>query len=63
MIKLKKYQSDEFVTYYDSDEVVTLPELYEKRPNDVRGVWVSNVANIDTPIMKEKQNIKNTYKR
>ncbi|HHU79890.1 MAG: glycoside hydrolase family 10 protein [Bacilli bacterium] len=54
MIKLKKYQSDEFVTYYDSDEVVTLPELYEKRPNDVRGVWVSNVANIDTPIMKEK---------
>lgn len=53
MIKLKKYQSDEFVTYYDSDEVVTLPEKYEKRPNDVRGVWVSNVANIDTPIMKE----------
>ena len=34
--------------------MVTLPELYEKRPNDVRGVWVSNVANIDTPIMKEK---------
>lgn len=53
MKKLKKFQSEEYVTYYDSDEVVMLPGKYEKHLEDVRGVWVSNVANIDTPIMKE----------
>jgi uncharacterized lipoprotein YddW (UPF0748 family) len=52
-MKLKKYQSEEFVRYYDSDENVMLPDHFAKRPSDIRGIWVSNVANIDTPIMKD----------
>jgi len=50
---LRRYQApDEFVTFYQSQEKVKLP-TYKFKPNDVRGIWVSNVANIDTPIMKD----------
>lgn len=49
-MKLKKYQSEEYVYYYGGKEVVELPE-YEYHENDVRGIWVSNVVNIDTPKM------------
>lgn len=47
-MKLKKHNSNEYVHYWNSAEIVTIPE-YEKKPNEVRGVWVSTVANIDTP--------------
>jgi len=51
-MKLNKYRSEEFVKYWDSEEVVEIPK-YEFRDDSVRGIWVSNVANIDTPIMKD----------
>lgn len=47
-MKLKKYNTNENVHYWNSAEMVMIPE-YEKKPNEVRGVWVSTVANIDTP--------------
>ncbi|MGM9899252.1 MAG: glycoside hydrolase family 10 protein [Bacilli bacterium] len=47
-MKLKKYNTNEYVHYWNSAEIVMIPE-YEKKPNEVRGVWVSTVANIDTP--------------
>lgn len=47
-MKLKKYQSDEFVKYWENDEPIELP-IYQFKEEEIRGVWVSNVANIDTP--------------
>lgn len=47
-MKLKKYNTNEYVHYWNSAEIVMIPE-YEKKTNEVRGVWVSTVANIDTP--------------
>lgn len=47
-MKLKKYQSDEFVQYWNSEEIVEIP-AYKFNENEVRGVWVSTVANIDVP--------------
>ncbi len=48
---LKKYKSKEPLMYYGTNERVILPP-YRKAPK-VRGIWVSNVANIDTPVMKD----------
>ncbi len=47
-MKLNKYRSDEYVHYWNSDEVVEIPE-YKFNKQSVRGVWVSTVANIDVP--------------
>ena len=46
-MKLNKYQSEELVKYWESQEPIDLPEYKQRK--EVRGVWVSNVANIDTP--------------
>lgn len=47
-MKLKKYNQEEILKYWDNNEDVEIPE-YEFNDNHVRGVWVSNVANIDMP--------------
>lgn len=47
-MKLYKYNQDETVKYWDTQEEIDIPE-YKFNEKDVRGVWVSNVANIDTP--------------
>lgn len=47
-MKLKKYHQEETLKYWDTNEEIDIPE-YKFKSNDVRGVWVSNVANIDTP--------------
>ena len=46
-MKLNKYQSEELVKYWDNGEPIEIPEYKQKQ--EIRGVWVSNVANIDTP--------------
>lgn len=46
-MKLNKYQSEELVKYWENGEPIELPEYKQRK--EVRGVWVSNVANIDTP--------------
>ena len=48
-MELRKYQSDDLVRYWDTKEPIEIPSLYTFRENEVRGIWVSNVANIDTP--------------
>lgn len=53
-MKLNKYRSEEFVKYWDSDEIVEIPE-FKYNESQVRGVWVSNVANIDTPKLTTKE--------
>lgn len=47
-MKLNKYQSEDIVKYWENNEPIELPK-YKFNEKDVRGVWVSNVANIDTP--------------
>lgn len=47
-MKLKKFNSEELVCYYHSTLPVKLPD-YKFNEKGIRGVWVSNVANIDTP--------------
>ena len=47
-MKLKKFNSEELVFYYHSTLPVKLPD-YKFNEKGIRGVWVSNVANIDTP--------------
>ena len=51
-MKLHKFNSEELVCYYGSTKPVTLPE-YKFNKKEVRGVWVSNVMNIDTPVMTD----------
>ncbi len=48
-MELRKYQSDDLVRYWDTKEPIEIPSSYTFRENEVRGIWVSNVANIDTP--------------
>ena len=47
-MKLKKFNQEETIKYWDTKEEIDIPE-YQFKKDDVRGVWVSNVANIDTP--------------
>ena len=46
-MKLKKFTKDGYVKYWDTQEEIDIPE-YIFRQDDVRGVWISNVGNIDT---------------
>ena len=47
-MKLCKNKSNETFKYWDNGLEIDVPE-YEFKKDDVRGVWISNVANIDTP--------------
>ena len=47
-MKLKKYNSEEYVRFWHNQEIVELP-TFNFKPDDVRGIWVSNVVNIDAP--------------
>ncbi len=58
-MKLKKYQSEETIKYWDTKEEIDIPE-YVYKDSDIRGVWVSNVANIDMPRGLEVEALK-TY--
>ena len=46
-MKLKRY-TPEYLKYWHNKEEIDIPE-YRYRESDVRGCWISNVANIDTP--------------
>lgn len=56
-MKLYKFNSEELVCYYNSTKPVELPN-YQYKEGYVRGVWISNVVNIDTPIMKDVDSYK-----
>ena len=46
-MKLKRYTPD-YLKYWHNKEEIDIPE-FKFREEDVRGCWISNVANIDTP--------------
>ncbi len=47
-MKLKKFNQEETLKYWDTKEEIDIP-TYQFKQGDVRGIWVSTVANIDTP--------------
>lgn len=47
-MKLNKYQTNETLKYWDNQVEIDIPEYVFKEEN-IRGIWVSNVANIDMP--------------
>ena len=61
-MKLYRYQKDETLKYWDTHEEIDIPE-YEHNENGLRGVWVSNVANIDMPRGLEKEDLQEYIKK
>ena len=56
LVPIKIYGRDGNITYFGSDEEVLIPETYQEKEEELRGVWVSTVANIDIPKMKLSEN-------
>jgi len=50
-VKLNKYQTDDPIYFFQTEEQVTVPETYIEKP--FRAVWVSNVLNIDLPTCED----------
>lgn len=55
-MKLTKFRSNEPINYLGTDKQIDIPETYIEKP--VRGMWVSNVNNIDLPVIKDGANYK-----
>lgn len=55
-MKLFSYKEAKEIRYFNSDIQIEIPEQYHKKAT--RGMWVSNVANIDLPIIDELDNYK-----
>ena len=55
-MKLQRH-TVEYIKYWHNKEEIDIPE-YVFKENDVRGCWISNVANIDTPNNLEKDGYK-----
>lgn len=60
LIPIKIFDRDGNVKYFGTDEDVLIPDTYEEKEEELRGVWVSTVANIDVPVMKLDDNGKVT---
>lgn len=55
-MKLKN-QKGEYITYFEKDEVINIPEKDNKK--EVKGLWVSNVFNIDFPTTEDQNAYEN----
>lgn len=56
LVPIKIFGREGNVKYFGTDEDVLIPEKYEEKEEELRGVWVSTVANIDIPKMKLDEN-------
>ena len=52
LVPIKIFGREGNVKYFGTDEDVLIPDTYEECEEELRGVWVSTVANIDIPKMK-----------
>lgn len=67
---VKEFDRTSYVNYYGSKELVKIPEVYEQKKKESRGVWFSTVENIDLiptdntekGIKEAKKNIKDVIK-
>lgn len=64
MSKLYSFVTKEPIVYYNTDKIIEIPDTYINKP--LRGLWVSNVGNIDLPVLTDidqyKQEIKKLFK-
>lgn len=58
MKKLAKFNKEGYVTYYESDECILIPDEYKEKSEELRGVWFSTVVNIDIAKMKDVESYK-----
>ena len=49
---------DKYVTYYNSKKYVLVPDEYIEKEEELRGVWVSTVENIDINQTTDAENLK-----
>ena len=56
LVPIKIFGREGNVKYFGTNEDVLIPEKYEEKEEELRGVWVSTVANIDIPKMKLNEN-------
>lgn len=62
MKPLKALYSEGNIKYYGTDKDVLVPETYEEKDVETRGVWISTVVNIDIPKMESVESYKNKLK-
>jgi uncharacterized lipoprotein YddW (UPF0748 family) len=55
-MKLYKYTNKKSINYMNTDQQVEIPEVFNKK--DIRAMWISNVANIDLPVIDTTDNYK-----
>ena len=60
LVPIKIFGRDTNIKHFNSNDDVLIPEKYVEWDAELRGVWVSTVANIDVPKMEldEKGNVK-----
>ena len=56
LVPIKIFGREGNVKYFGSDYNVLLPAKYQEKEKELRGVWVSTVANIDIPKIKLDSN-------
>ena len=49
MKPIKRFEKEGNITYYRSNNEVLIPDYYQEKDVELRGVWFSTVANIDLP--------------
>jgi uncharacterized lipoprotein YddW (UPF0748 family) len=52
MQPIKRFSYEGNVTYYQSQEEVLIPSVYQEKQQELRGIWFSTVNNIDIPKME-----------
>ncbi len=58
MKKVERFIRGGYVTYFDTDKCVMVPEVFTEKAKETRGVWFSTVANIDFDVMKDAESFK-----
>ena len=58
MKPIARYLKEGNITFYQSDKEVLIKEVYEQKEHELRGVWFSTVNNIDLPITKSEEELK-----
>lgn len=56
LVPIKIFGRDTNIKHFNSDKDVLIPEKYVEKDSELRGVWVSTVANIDVPKMELDEN-------
>ncbi len=53
MKAIKRYCFEGNIVYYNTDDEVLIPEEYQEKEQETRGVWFSTVRNMDIPRMEK----------